>query len=182
MCRPLFVEYPAATEDFASPAVVVGQDEESVPAVSRPNVGSSQASPRAQEPEGVKVRNDLRSTQGEVSSDVLEEDEGGTALSDDPQYLGPEVTFIALAETRACKGEWLAGVSRCDEIHASTPCCRVEGSQVIPYRSETQRRVRHPTHEAGRSVGFPLDVADSAAPGRQSLVDAADACAEADGT
>lgn len=62
-------------------------------------------------------------------------------------------------------GIWLTWVSASDDIHASAPCCSVEGGNIVPDRRVIQGLVFHPRHESGRSVGFPLDVTYSSGPG-----------------
>lgn len=42
-------------------------------------------------------------------------------------------------------------------MNAAAPWAAVEGSKVAPDRSLTQGLVRHPSHESGRGVTFPLD-------------------------
>ena len=46
-------------------------------------------------------------------------------------------------------------------MNSTTPRSAVEGSKVAPDRRLTQGLVRHPRHESGRSVAFPLDETNS---------------------
>lgn len=46
-------------------------------------------------------------------------------------------------------------------MNATAPRSTVEGSEVTPDRRLIQGLVRHPCHESGRSVAFPLDETNS---------------------
>lgn len=50
-------------------------------------------------------------------------------------------------------------------MNAAAPRSAVEGSKVAPDRRLTQGLVRHPSHESGRCVTFPLDETHSSIPG-----------------
>lgn len=162
-CRPLSVEYPAAQVVFESPAVAVGQHEESLAEVRRPDLGRAEQTPLRIEPERGKVAEDVGEPKANVARDVLEEGEGGSALVDDPSHFGPEVALVGFSSPLAGEAEGLARVARSDEIHDSTPRAAIEGSQIVGDRSAIQLRRLHPRHEDGRGEGFPLDVANGAA-------------------
>ena len=68
---------------------------------------------------------------------------------------------VSFAKPSASGTEWLARVTRSDEIHDSTPRAAVEGREIVPDRSAIQGLVFHPRHEICRRVCFPLDVTDS---------------------
>jgi hypothetical protein len=50
----------------------------------------------------------------------------------------PEVSGVVFSPFVTCVAERLAGESRRDEIHDSTPRLAVEGSEIVPYRSDIQ--------------------------------------------
>lgn len=75
--------------------------------------------------------------------------------------MGPKISRVLLLLSLACGRERLARVARRDEIHDSTPRAAIEGREIVPDRSRIQGLFFHPRHEAGRSVGFPLDMAHS---------------------
>lgn len=75
------------------------------------------------------------------------------------------MTGILRALALARDGKRLARISAKDNIHRATPRAAVEGGNVVPQRCFIQGRVFHPRHKGGRSIGFPLDVTDSAIPG-----------------
>ena len=61
------------------------------------------------------------------------------------------------------QAEGLAGVAGRDEkrtesLHDLAEAWLADGGNVVPDRSLIQGRVRHPRHESGRRVGFPLNV------------------------
>ena len=115
------------------------------------------------------------------SRDILEKHPSGLNVAKDALDIGPEPPLVLDALLLPGDAERLAGESRRDEIHDSTPRAAVEGGEVIPDRSLTHGLVRHPRHEDSRCVGFPLDVTDSAISGDgevESKLEAADAGTE----
>ena len=70
-----------------------------------------------------------------------------------------------------------------DQIHESTEASAVEGGEVVPDRSSTQRRFFHTLDESGRREGFPLNVTNSSISSLPKSefdpeVDSSDPCAE----
>ena len=68
-------------------------------------------------------------------------------------------------------------------MNAVAPRSAVEGSQIVPDKSRSQGRVRHPCHESGRGVSVSLDKANSSISGdceMQSEIQSSDAGAKAD--
>lgn len=112
------------------------------------------------EAHALKLLGDLGKAQREVPLDVLEEDELGLDLADDPGDLGPEVPGIVPPPPVAGDGEGLAGIAGKDEMNAAAPRAAVEGSKVAPDSSLRQAAVSHARREGRRGVGLPLDVAD----------------------
>lgn len=181
-CRPLSVEYANAPEEAASFAVAVGQDEESLTLVRGSNVGRGEQTPLRIEPEFGKVGKHFGEPKRKVSSDVLEEREGGGDLFEDPPDLGPEVAFVVCASSLPRCAERLARVPAANEIHRSTPCAAIEGAEIVEDRSAIQARFFHPGHEDGRGERVPLDVAHGATPSGQAEIEPADPGAEREGT
>jgi len=160
----------------------VGQDEEPISSVRGSNVGRGEHAPLRIEPERGKVAKDVGEPKRKVSSDVLEECEGGGDLLEDSPDLGPEVALVVCALSLPGCTERLAWVPANDEIHRSTPRAAVEGSEIVPDRSAIQLRFFHPGHEDGRGERVPLDVAHGSTPSGQTEIEAADAGAERQGT
>lgn len=115
--------------------------------------------------------------------DVLEEAPFGSDLADDAGDLGPEVARVILAPAVPGKTEGLAGITGSDDMNAAAPRAAVEGSQIVPDRSRSQGRVRHPRHESGRGETVSLDMTYSAISGLgdvKSKVETSDTGAQAD--
>ncbi len=109
---------------------------------------------------------DFGEAEAEMMGDVFKEDEGRFDLADDACDVGPEVAGILRAPSLARHAERLARVARRDDIHRAAPRSAVECGNVVPDNSLIQGRVRHPRHESGRSVCFPLDMAHSSISGQ----------------
>ena len=127
----------------------------------RTGIGSAINSPFRIEPQAMKVFEDFSETEADMSSDVFENNNPWSNFSDDSGDIGPEVSGVGFALSVPCLGEGLAWVPGMEDIHSATPRLAIEGLEIVPYRSRIQRLVFHPRHEQGRSVGFPLDVANS---------------------
>jgi hypothetical protein len=104
---------------------------------------------------------DLGETEAEMMGDILEEDEGWFAFSDDTRDMRPEVARIVRTPALAGDGKRLARIARSDDVHRATPRAAVECGNVVPDRRVIQGRVFHPRHEDGRGIGVPLDVTHS---------------------
>jgi hypothetical protein len=118
-----------------------------------------------------------------MADDVLEEAPFGLHFADDPRDLGPEVAVVVLSLPEAREGEGLAGITARDEMNAAAPRAAVEGSEIVPDRSRSQGRIRHPGHESGRCVSVSLDITHSAISGHckvQAEVESSDPCTKAD--
>lgn len=161
----------------------MGQNEEPVAPVACADFSrrlDARSNPIAQ---ALKVSHDVAETQGEMAGDVFEEAPFGRDLADDPGDLGPEVAGVALALSEAREGEGLAGITGSDDMNAAAPRPAVEGSEIVPDRSRSQGRVRHPRHESGRGETVSLDMAHTAVSGlgdMQAEIQSSDTGAKAD--
>lgn len=108
---------------------------------------------------GQRGEDGVQSARGKESWNVLEEEEASAHLASDPPDVGPKPTLVVGAAAGAGHGVGLAGETRRDEIHASSPASGGEGREVAPDRSAIQGRFFHPGHEDGRSETLPLDSA-----------------------
>lgn len=142
-------------------ATGVGHKEESPSQVRGPDFSRREESRRNAVAQSFQVSaNDVESLP-EVSVDVFAEDILGTNLSDDSQDPRPEMSRVRSTSLTSRRAERLARVARRDDVHASTPRSAIEGRDIVPNRRSIQGLVRHPRHEAGRSVGVPLNVTHS---------------------
>jgi len=137
------------------------EDEQPVSSMRRPGMGvRSETTPFRIEPHLGKVREHGIKPKSNVPCDILKEYERRPAVSDDPGDLGPEMARIRCAEAVAGDAEWLAWIACSDEIHASTPRCRIEGSEIRVYRSGLKNLLFHtPRQDRGR-IDSSLHVAD----------------------
>jgi hypothetical protein len=97
-----------------------------------------------------------------VVGDVLDEDEGRLALTDDASDVRPEMARVVCPSHLAGDAEGLARVARREEIHDSTPRAAVEGSQIRPDRRLIQVSRRHARTQDFAGIGFDLHSADEA--------------------
>jgi hypothetical protein len=152
--------------------------------VGRSDLGRAVQSPLRIEPARGKVGEHHVESPPNMTWDVLQANEGGVALVDDPSDLGPQVPLVGDPEALPGDAERLARVRASHDIHEATPRHAVEGSQVVVDRSRIQGRRRHPGHEDSRSEGIPLDHAHNPQPGEggaEPEVEPPDAGAEGEG-
>jgi hypothetical protein len=123
------------------------------------HVGRAETHPFRIVPEGGKVLEDNVEPTANESPDVLGPDDGGPERGDDSGVLFPEATLgPSDPGTLPGVGDVGAREAASDEIHDSTPRERIEGGNVVPFRSRIQDLVFHPCHEVGRGVSVPLDI------------------------
>lgn len=96
---------------------------------------------------------------------VLEEDEPGLDFANNSDCFGPQSIGASTAAGR--ERVWLAGNSRRNEIHRSTPGSPVEGSHVGPDRKRLKVSVVLALHENPPAVVVDLDGAHGS-PSEQS--------------
>jgi len=118
-----------------------------------------------------------------VDCDVLEEDEGGLAVFDDPFNKGPDGPLVVVTLALAGETERLARDPAHDEIHRSTPSSAVERGKVTPDRCRIQPPFFHARCQYRGGICLPLDVTDRAnAEGSEGEVNASDPGTHAEGT
>ena len=142
-----------------------GEDEQPLAFVRRTDFRRCKEARRKAVAHADQSAGDFGETEAEMMGDILEEDEGRLAFTDDPGDVRPEVAWILGAKPFACDRERLARIARSDDVHRAAPRAAVEAGNVVPDRRWIQGRVFHPRHESGRSEGFPLDMAHSSISG-----------------
>ena len=142
------------------------EDEEPFAAMGRADFRRRKQSCRKPVAQRDQSAGDLGEAEAEMMGDIFEKDEGRLNLADDPGDMRPEVAGILGAPALARDGERLARIARSDDVHRAAPRAAVECGNVVPDNSLIQGRVRHPRHESGRSICFPLDMAHSAISGQ----------------
>ncbi len=145
-----------------SDTTAVGQKEEAAASVRGTHVRSSNADGCSDVAVTGELGMDGRKS-ASCSADVLPREERRVGFVGDSDLLVEESRALSVEPgLLPCDGEVLARSATNDAIHDATPRAAVEGADVVPDRSRSQGRVRHPCHETGRSEGFPLDVHHSA--------------------
>lgn len=145
-----------------SDTAAVGQQEEPGSLVGRAHVRSTKPDGGSDVAGAGELGEDGRKSSS-CACDVLPEEERRGALGGNSDLLEEEPTALAVEPgLLSGDGEVLARSAASDAIHEATPRLAVEGAEVVPNRRAAQGRLFHPGHEAGRGVGFPLDVANSA--------------------
>jgi hypothetical protein len=103
---------------FASPAVGVGNNPDSVASVRGTNGESRYAVPLRIKPDLGKVSEYLVQPSSKQRCDVLHDDVAGSNLANNSGVLGPETRASALNSCAlACDGDILAGESAADEVN-----------------------------------------------------------------
>lgn len=153
----------------SSPAVAVGQDEETFAPVRRADLRRRDESRRNAVAQAVKVADDLACAEPQMAGDVLEEGELRLALADDAPDVRPEVARVLLPEPLARDAEGLAWITRSEPIHDATPASAVEGSHIAPHRERSQESLRHRVRQDRHGEGFPLNAAHDASPWNSEL-------------
>lgn len=150
-------------EERESDVTAVGQHEIPLSSVRRTHVRSTKADGCTLVAEPLELGEDGGKS-GSCAPDVFPEDEGGVALVGDAEPLEEEPAAGA-AEPGALAGdrEVLARAAEHEAIHCAAPRSTVERDNVVPDRSRRHGLFFHPSHEAGRCKGFPLDVHHSPA-------------------
>ena len=158
-----------------------GEDEQAFPTMGRADFRRRKQSCRKAVAHADQSAGDFGEAEAEMMGDIFEKDEGRLAFADDPGDIRPEVARILGTPSLARHAERLARIARRDDIHRAAPRLAVECGNVVPDNSLIQGRVRHPRHESGRGVCFPLDMAHSSISGQgegKAEIDAARAGAE----
>jgi hypothetical protein len=147
----------------------VGQHEEPLALVGRADLRRREQARRKPVAQADQSSGDLGESEAEMMGDVLKQDEGRFAFPDDAGDMRPEVAWVFVAPPSAGDRERRARISRCDNVHRTTPRAAIEGGNVVPDRCRRQGRVVHPRHEDGRSVGVPLDITHSPVSGQGDM-------------
>ncbi len=112
----------------------MGQDEDAEPLVRRADFCRAEQTRRRRVAQAPKVSQDGFEAEGDVTSDVLEEDPLGEAFVDHTGDFGPEVAGIFSTAALACCAEGLAGIPGEDGIEGAAERTGIEAAQVIPDR------------------------------------------------
>ena len=161
VCRFSFALARGVGQFTCSPS---GKDKQPLTFMRRANFCRRKESFRNSVAQLFQLASDFAITEVEMIGDVFQKHPFGLAFRDDPREVGPQVSGISRALTLARNGKRLARIAARENIHCSTPRAAVKGGNVVPERCAIQGLVFHPRHEDGRSIGFALDVTNSAIP------------------
>ena len=143
-----------------------GKDEESLALVGRADFRRCEEACRKPVAHADQPAGDFGEAEAEMMGDILEEDEGRFDFADDAGDMRPEVARVVGTPAFARDREWLARITRSDDVHRAAPRAAVETGNIVPDNSLIQGRVFHPRHESGCGVGFPFDMAHSSISGQ----------------
>jgi hypothetical protein len=129
---------------------------EPLPMVRGTNILRGIHTPFRIEPEVGKVGEDVGEPIPNQSGHVLQEDESRSHITDDSGNGRPKPPVVFDSSSGTGSGERLTRKARSDDVHTSTPCCAIEGLDIVPQRSAIQDLFFHPRHENGCCVGIPL--------------------------
>jgi hypothetical protein len=144
----------------------VGQNENPFAELGGADLGRAVHAPFRIEPERGQIPEYI--SQEPVSKEawhVLQEDERGSHVANDPREGRPEPPRIVSPLSFSGDGGGLTRETRHDEIHEPTPSLAVEGFEIVPDRRWIQGLFFHPCHEEGCAVAIPLDTHHSASVG-----------------
>ena len=159
----------------------MGQDEDPQPLVRRADLCRREQARRRRVAQSPKLSQDGFEAEGDVPGDVFEEDPFGTAFSDDPGDVGPEVARIVGAAAFPGRAEGLAGISGQDGIEGAAEGPGIEAAQVGPDwgRDEIPRALGG--DENGARPVLPFDEGAGVIAGfgeHEAQIKASAACAE----
>lgn len=159
----------------------MGQDEDAQPLVRRADLCRREQARRRRVAQSPKLSQDGLETEGDVPSDVFEEDPFGAAFSDDTGDVGPEMAGIIGATALACRTEGLTGISGEDGIEGPAEDPGIEAAQVGPDwgRDEIPRALGG--DENGARPVLPFDEGAGVIAGfgeHEAQIKASAACAE----
>ena len=110
----------------------MGHDEDPEPLVRRADFCRAEQARRRRVAHVPKLSQDGLKAEGDVPGNVFEEDPFGSAFSNNPGDVGPEVARIVGAAAFASGAEWLAGISGENRVKGTAEGPGIEAAQVVP--------------------------------------------------
>jgi hypothetical protein len=159
----------------------VGQDEDTEPLVRRTNFCRREQTRRRRIAHCPKLSQDGFEAEGDVTSDVFEEDPFGAAFPNDTGDVGPEVPGIVCTAALASGAEGLAGVSGEDDVEGAAKGLGIEAAEVIPDRGRREIPCALGGDEDRSWPVLPLDEGAGVKTGfgeHEAQIQASAACAE----
>jgi hypothetical protein len=113
-------------------ALIVGQDKHALSLVDCANLTRAEYSERTFITQFFQITDDCGESQRKVSFDILEEAHPWLKKSNSVCDKWPEVARVVCAESFAGCAEWLARVSRNEDVHQSVKRFVWEGFKIVP--------------------------------------------------
>jgi len=159
----------------------VGQDEDPHALVRRADFCRAEQARRRRVAHVPKLSQDGLKAEGDVPGDVFEEHPFGSAFSNNPGDVGPEVAWIVGTAALSSCAERLAGISGQHGVEGTPEGPGVEAAQIIPdWRwGEIPRALGGDEHGAGPFLPFDKGASVIAGLGQhEAQIKASAACAE----
>ena len=159
----------------------MGQDEDPQPLMRRADLCRREQARRRLIAQSPKLSQDGLEAEGDVPSDVFEEDPFGAELKDDAGDVGPEMPRIVSATAFSGRAEGLARVSGEDDVEGAAEGAGVEAAQVGPDRGQGEVSGALGGDEDGPWPVLPFDEGAGVIAGfgeHEAQIKASAACAE----
>ena len=159
----------------------MGQDEDPEPLVRRADFCRREQARRRRVAHAPKLSQHGFKAEGDVTSDVFEEDPFWRAFPDDAGDLGPEMSGIVGTAALSGGAEGLARISGEDDVKSSAEGTSIETAQVIPDRGRGEVPSALGGDEDRAGPVLPLDKGAGVISGfglHESQIKASAACAE----
>ena len=159
----------------------MGQDEDPHALVRRADFCRTEQARRRRVAHVPKLSQHGFEAEGDVPGDVFEEDPFGSAFSNNPGDVGPEVAWIVGTAALSSCAERLAGISGQHGVEGTPEGPGVEAAQIIPdWRwGEIPRALGGDEHGAGPFLPFDKGASVIAGLGQhEAQIKASAACAE----
>jgi hypothetical protein len=144
------------------PVISRGENEDALALVRGADFSRAEYSPRHLVTHFFQVADDCGESQRDVSLDVLEQAEDGSANSNTICDPGPEVPGVVLSPPLSGRGEWLARVAAREDVHQSVKLSEVESLDIRPNRCCVQESLFHFRDQVRDGEGFDLTKSDCA--------------------
>ena len=159
----------------------MGQDEDAHPLVRRADFCRREQARRRLVAHCPKVSQDGFKAEGDVTSDVFEEDPFWGTFPDNPGDVGPEVLRIVGATALSGSAEGLAGISGEDDVEGAVKGTDIEIAEIIPDRGRGEIPGALGSDEDGAGPALPLDEGAGVETGfgeHEAQIKASAACAQ----
>ena len=135
----------------------MGQDEDPHALVRRADFCRAEQARRRRVAHVPKLSQDGLKAEGDVPGNVFEEDPFGSAFSNNPGDVGPEVAWIVCTAALSGSAERLAGISGQHSVEGTPEGPGVEAAQIVPNWGRGEVSCALGRDEDGAGPVFPFD-------------------------